>query len=180
MEPKLKNKRFRQTEKTIMAAFLIKEKLSVGRLIKRAGISRSTFYRHHHTVYDVIPDYKKFILRKYRHTMKCLMLNKQVRLRTLYQRTLVFIYSYQEIFDLFLKCDTHGVVEAMLSVLKPKILSVSDITDGEMIRIYLKGVAGLIESWQQDGFQKDEIFTVLDKISYLTKSAHRHLKPVAK
>lgn len=178
-ETKLKNKRFKKTEIAILMAFSsVKGILSVSRLIKVACISRSTFYRHHKTIYEIIPDYEKFILKKYRSYTYHLIKIKSIRLKTLYERTLTFMVAYREILQFLYEHGSTNLNESMLLLLKPKIISVSKISHPEIFDIYIKEVATVINKWQQDGFNKNEISPTVHKIMYLTDTARTRLGPV--
>ena len=53
-EQKLKNKRYRATEKAIILAFsLMADRLSLRELIRAARISRTTLYRHHGNITQI-------------------------------------------------------------------------------------------------------------------------------
>ena len=179
-EKKLKNQRFRRTEASVRKAYLsLRESLSLERLIKTARISRSTLYRHHKNVYLIVPDYEEYILSKYTRFTKRFINLKYFRLKDLYEQTFIFLCKYQEIAEFLAQCSSRNLTEESLRVLEPKILATGKVTNGEMLDIYFKEVATLIEAWQQNGFQKSEISTVVDKIMYLTDTAHTRLGPLA-
>ena len=70
-EKRLKDKRFRDTEEAIvMAFFVLKDKICLKRLIKTAGISRSTLYRHHENINKIVPDYEEYMVSKYKRFIK--------------------------------------------------------------------------------------------------------------
>lgn len=179
-EKKLKNKRFRKTEDSIIGAlFLTKDTLSLKRLIKIAGISRSTLYRHHRNIYEIVPNYEKYIIRKTNLTFKRLMKLKKIHLRTLYVRLLVFMVAHQKIILLIAEFGHYNFTEKIIRVLEPKIITVSKITNQEILDIHIKEIVSLIEQWQQEGFSKEEIPAILDKIMYLTSTAHLRLSPLS-
>lgn len=178
-EKKLKNKRFRNTEETIIATLLTtKELLSPSRLIKIAGISRSTLYRHHQNVHKIIPDYERYISRRFKTNYARLMKIGYIRLRFLYEQIFPLLLANQPIIKLILQHDNHNFTEQIIAILKPKILTVARISDGEAFRIYAKEVAALVETWCNNGFKKTEINPTVDKIMYLTNSAHTRLSPL--
>ena len=48
-----------------------------------------------------------------------------------------------------------------------------------MFKIYAKEIAGLIEEWGRTGFNKNSITSTVDKIMFLTNTAHIRLSPLA-
>ena len=178
-DKKLKNKRFRKTEEAIiMAFFTAKEILSVDRLIKIAGISRSTLYRHHKSVYEIAPNYERYILKKYNRALKRSLKIKRVRLPGIYRKTLIFIKSHHQIIEFLLQYGKPDLIEKMINMLKPKLISTGKITNEAMFEIYCKEVSGVITRWILDGSAKSEILSVVDKIIYLTDSAKLRLSPI--
>ena len=176
-EEKLNNKRFRKTEEAIiMAFFLVKDYSSIERFIKVAKISRSTLYRHHRTISQIVPDYEKYILKKYKKVIRGLP--KKTTIKNLYQRTLIFIVANKKIAQFLHRFGNHNTLEKMIYCLKPKITSSGKITNDEMFKIYAKEVVGVIEQWEQGGFKMDETPSAVRKIMYLTNSARARLGPI--
>ena len=175
----LRDKRFLTTESKIRLAFtLIKDAFSVSRLAKLAGVSRSTLNRHHGNIHNIIPDYEDYIIRKYGLVIRRLNKIERIHLRSLYERTFIFMISYRRIMVFLLEHGSRDFLERFLTTLEPKTLSAHKITNHEMFIIYSKEVAAIIEQWERAGFAKDEIPAALDKIMYLTNTAHHHLSPV--
>ena len=179
-EQKLKNKKFQRAETAILTTLAsARELLSVSRLIRLAGISRSTLYRHHRTVSEIIPDYENYLLKRYRHIISRLMKNKSTHLGKLYERTLIFMITYQKILCFLLDCGNQNFTETMIRTLQPKLLATGKIPNSTVLDIYVKEVAAVIEQWQRAGFNKNEISSTLDKIAYLTDTARSRLGPIA-
>ena len=162
-----------------MAFFLAKDKLSLERLLRLAKISRSTLYRHHKNIHEIAPDYERYILRKCKNTMSYLMRTKKSSPKILFQRILVFISANQLIMNFLLEYGSSDLIERIVTALKPKLLASSKIPDGEIFTLYAKEVAGIIEIWCRNGFKREAIFLTLDKIMYLTSTAHNHFAPLA-
>ena len=179
-DKKLKNKRFRATEESIrIAYFLVKDTLSLDRLLRFAGISRSTLYRHHGSIGSIVPDYERYILRKIRRILKRILRARRTHLRTLYGRILAFMTAHKKIMEFLLAFDSRSLTEEIVLILKPKLLSTGKFSSEEILRIYTKEVSSIIEAWQKSGFRKDEITVTLDKIMYLTDTAYIRLAPLA-
>ena len=176
-EKKLENKRFKKTEEAIiMAFFLIKDYSNTERFIRAAKISRSTLYRHHETVSQIIPDYEKFILKRYQKTIQKLPMKTD--LYSIYRRTLIFIIANKKITQFLYKFGSHSTLEKMVHCLRLRIFASDKITNNEMFRIYAKEVVGIIEQWELEGFKMDEIPSTVGKIMYLTNNARRQLGPI--
>ena len=178
-DKQLKDKRFLASEQKVRQAFaMVKDTLDVGRLVKLAGISRATLYRHHGNIHNIVPDYENYIFHKYSLTIRRFSKIKHIRLRNLYERTFIFIFSYRRIIGFLLKYGNQDFIERLLVNLEPKLLSSTKVTNHEMFVIYSKEVAAVINEWGKAGFDKDEIPVALGKVMYLTDTAHHHLSPV--
>ena len=179
IDQKLQDPRFQKTENSIITAFLlIKEKFNVKKLIKTAKVSRSTFYRHHCSAYEIVPSYEQYILRRYQTAIRRLVRTKKPQLNTLFQRTLIFLYANRHVMNFLLQYSSTNMIEKMLSYLGPALLDSGKITNQAMLDIYFKEISSLIEKWQQDGFKKDEIDLTISKILYLASTAHIRLGPI--
>ena len=179
-EKKLQNRRFRGTEETIIITLLtIRDSISLERFLKIAKISRSTLYRHHKNLSEIAPDYEKYILKKCKNTMKRLMKNPNSRLKTLYYHILIFMSANRLIMRFILKYGKRDFFERIITAIKPKIINIGKVEEGEMFKIYAKEIAGLIEEWGRAGFNKNSITSTVDKIMFLTNTAHIRLSPLA-
>ena len=180
-EQKLKNKKFRKTEESIILAFIsVREIFSVSRLIRLAGISRSTLYRHHKNIYAVVPDHERYILRQYRKSIKNLTKIKNIKPKQLYEGTLIFIFRHKKIIQFLIQNGSPNIIEEMLIILKPNILATKKVLEGEMFRIYIKTISAVIEEWGRKGFDKDQISSVVNNIIFLTNTAHSNLDRIVK
>lgn len=179
-EKKLKNKRFKHSEESIVTALLVaKDKLSLSKIIRIAQISRSTLYRHHGNISEIVPNYEKYILRKWKARVNQLSKIKSLSLKFLYECLLSFLASNHQIIKLLLKYNDHIFIEQFIVTLKPKIFAAGKIIDGEVFTLYAKEVSGLIEAWCNTDFDTDAIPTVVAKIMHLTNTAHTRLSPLA-
>lgn len=178
-EEKLKNKKFKNSEVAIKnALFLAKNKFRVGYIIKKAQISRATFYRHHQSINEIIPDYEKYLLKRFKKTVCHPTRDKDIRLRTLYERTLLFMLAHEEIISCVLIQNDSRFIERMILSLEPAITATRQLHNKEIFIIYAREVACIIESWQQSKSKKENLSVTLDKIVYLTNTAHIRLSPL--
>ena len=179
-EKKLKNKRFCKTEEAIVKAILsAKDKLNLAQLIHLAHASRSTVYRHHGSINEIVPNYEKYLLRKCKTTLNHLIRIKNIRLEYLYERLMIFLLNNQQIIRLILKYGDSSFIEKLVIILKPKIIKTSKISNDEALILYNKEIAGLIELWVHAGFDESNIVPTVEKIMYLTNHAQTRLNPLA-
>jgi hypothetical protein len=179
-ENKLKNKRFRTTEEAIiMAFFLLKDKICLKRLVKTAGISRATLYRHHDNLYRIVPDYEEYMVRKYKRVATRSLRFKRISLRALYEQMLKFMSNNARIMSFLFELDSHDFIEKMILILKPKIVSVSKVSNSEMLKIYIKEIVGVVEEWGMAGFESSKIDVTAEKMMFLTNTAYFRLSPIA-
>ena len=180
-EEKLKNRRFRNTERAILVAFFsVQKMLSANELAKMARISRSTLYRHHRTVYEIMPDYREYILKKYKRSVGRLMRRKGIRLKSIYQGMFIFMVVNRKIMGYLLESGEKGVIEEMVVFLKPRVMAVWRAVEEEVFEIYVREVTGVVEMWALGGFDEMMVRIKLDKIMYLTETARERLRPILK
>lgn len=178
-EKRLRNKRFFRTEESIRKAYLIfRETISPERLIREAHISRSTLYRHHKNIYEIVPNYEAYVISRYTKFAKRLIKIRYLHLKDIYEQTLIFIVKHQDTVNFLMQCSDRNIIENFLCILKPKILATGKVPDGEILDIYIKEIATIIMTWQRSGPHKSEIPIALDKIIYLTNTAHTRLGPL--
>ena len=178
-DQKLKNKRFKRSEESIVSTFLtVANRVSLSRFVRLAHISRSTLHRHHGSINEILPNYEAYLLNKWKNTVNYLSRIKHVHLRFFYERLLLFLISYRRIVQLFIQNNRRDLIEKMVAILKPKITSSGRVPDGEPLDLYIGEVAILVEEWCKNGFKKDSIPITLEKIIQLTNTAHTHFGPL--
>lgn len=178
---KTKNKRYQKTEEAILDVLARSKELpTVGVLVRKARISRSTLYRHHRTVTGIVPDYEREVLIKYRGTMQRLFHQKNTQVRKICLRTLIFVMANRRIFEILLKYDGGAVIERMVLKSKKKLQSTYHLPKNpdKMLKVYTKEVVGIIEDWGRRGFCEDGMDMTLVKIMYLTDTMRQRLGPV--
>ena len=178
---KTKNKRYQKTEEVILEALMkSKEFPTTSMLIKKARIARSTLYRHHKTVLKILPDYERGVLIKYGNVVRRLIRRKNIQIRTICLRTLIFIMAEQELFKILLKYEGGIIIEKMILKLRSKLKAACHLppNSDKILRVYAKEVAGIIEEWSDSGFKEDKINETLNKILYLTETMKQRLGPL--
>jgi len=177
-DKKLKNKRFRQTEESIILAFCTaKDTLSISRLIRLARISRSTLHRHHGSVYDIAPNYEQYIFSKYNRVVQHLLSKNAKPQHTLYV-ILTFIRNHRQIIDFILKYGDNNFIERMVSQLKFNSTNTHRVVREDILYIYIREVSSIIEQWVAGGCIKQDIASTIKKIIYLTETANSRLTPL--
>ncbi|MBQ6313957.1 TetR/AcrR family transcriptional regulator [Candidatus Saccharibacteria bacterium] len=176
-EKKMKNKKFRQTEMAIFAAYYkLHDFPSAKTIAKRANISRSTLYRHHALPRAISNNYEKYLLDTYSNRIKK-SLRKKSSLKTLFFRTLIFIHSDHVIFEALFESGHKEIIKRMLDKLKKQILKEWNYAGdtNKLYKVYQNEVLGIIELWGEHGFGSDKIEELLDDILYLNKTAPKRL-----
>ena len=175
-EKKMANKKFKKNENAIFLAYYkFRDRPTAKALAKRAGISRSTLYRHHKSPHSIPENYEKYILEVYSKRIKN-FLKQGTTLKKLFFRKLVFIHNHHIIFAALFQGGRKDIIKDMLDFIKTPILSEWNYKNPEKLyKVYQNEVLGLIETWAENGFKADEIEIVLNDILYLNKAAPKHL-----
>lgn len=178
-EKKMANKKFKKNENAIFLAYYkFRDRPTAKALAKRAGISRSTLYRHHKSPHSIPENYEKYILEIYSKRIKN-FLKQGTPLKKLFFRKLVFIHNHHLIFGALFESGRKDIVKDMLDLIKTPILSEWNYKNPEKLyKVYQNEVLGLIETWAENGFKADEIEIILNDIMYLTIAARTHLTPL--
>lgn len=174
----MKDKRFREVEEKILQLFF---EYGYGLTAKMAamklGIARSTFYRHHKSVHDIMPDYARTILADVRTECKgC----SEECVRSFFRGVLIMIVHQKVIFLIFLKMRNREVLVLILLKNQTMLLKYADfkVEAGKVFNIYIGEVIAIMAQWGESGFNYEEISLVLSDILYLTKTMKRRLGPL--
>ena len=181
-DKKLKDQRFRKTERAIIRAlFSTRKMLGVRVIVKRAKISRSTLNRHHGSVHEIVPDYEEYVLGKYNRLMRGLVRKKGMRVKTIYHQMLIFIIKDRDIFKMVVGRGDGGLIERMMHKIEPKIIEVYRLPKNceKILAVYEKEIIGVVEGWIREDFKEDEM-VVLSDIIYLTETMRARLMPLVK
>ncbi len=175
-----KDKRYKEIEEKILQLFFeYGYNLTASIVAKELGVSRSTFYRHHKTVQDIIPDYVKMLTSDL--DMECQGCNEEC-IQIFFERILIFIVRERELFLIFLKMKNREVLVLILLKNEKMILKYADfrVEAGKVYNIYIGEVVAVVTEWGENGFLCDEINVVLGDILYLTRTMKVRLGPLAK
>ena len=179
---KLKDQRFRKTEKALIEAlFSNKKMLSARVIVKRAKISRATLYRHHGSVYEIVPDYEEYILEKYNRLMRGLVRRKGLKVKTIYHQMLIFIMKNRDIFKMVVERGDGELTGRIVRKIEPKLVEVYRLPKNseKILVVYEKEIIGVVEGWMRGDFKEDEM-VILGDIMYLTETMRSRLMPLAK
>lgn len=176
-EKRLANKRFKRTEGIILRAFFASSSDAgmIG-IAKKAGVARSTVYIHHRAVREIIPDYERYVLKKYRKMVRRVLATKNSKLETVFMRMLIFMTTNKRIFAIILRSN-NTIIEKMLDEIEIKIISSIQVSRNRecVFKIYRSEVVVLIDDWCKRNFNCEEIDKVVENIIYLTKTARMRL-----
>lgn len=180
-EKKMQNKRFYKAEHSIFIAYYSFKNYPTARILaRRARISCSTLYRHHHKPQDIPRDYEEFLVSKYNQYIKKLHRKGNFNIRRFYLYFLVYIISNKPYFLALFKDNRKGIIIKMLRPAKPYILAKWHLhgdTD-KMYSVYSNEILGVIETWAKHNFAKKMLEQTLDDIMYLTESSRIKLAPL--
>ena len=179
-EKRMRDKRFKRTEEAILRVFFEEDNyISPLEMAKKVGVARSTFYHHHRAIREIIPDYEKFLLCRYRRKIRRLLKKRGVRMRVLFFEMLVFIMKHQETFGVLIRNKNTEIIEEMIKEMLPRIGQPMGLpkNSGKIVRVYISEIIEVIKMWGEEGFSSS-IGEVLDNMMYLTETARLRLKPL--
>lgn len=180
-EKKMANRRFRKTEEAIFRV-VNSEDYYIGTemMAKKAGIARSTFYHHHKTVRNILPDYKQYLMRKYSRLINKLLRNNKLHVRAMYMNMLIFMIQHKKVFELLVKHNEAIIVHEMIVQMREKLVKAMrlPVNGDRMFMIYASEVAALICEWVNTGMSMDRVEGLLGDIIYLTETARNRLSPM--
>ena len=179
----LQNKRYRQTEEAIIEVLLKARTMpNTGEIARRARISRSTLYRHHRAIPGIVPDYERGVLREYRRVVRRTLRQKEVNLRKIHLRMLVFVLAYKRVYGILFRYSGDRAVERMVTMVEGKIVTTCRLPKGSQkaVRIYAKEVAGIVEMWGEKGFKEDRMGQALNDIMKLTDGLKGRLGAISR
>ena len=175
------NRRFRKTEEAILAVFLEGDSYASTRQIaKKAGVSPSTFYRHHATVKRIARDYEDYVMWGYCRMMAPYLKRKNIKMRQFFFKMLVFMLANKRSLMILYRSEDEKIMERMVIKLKPKILNYLRLT-GEhrkIFNVYVAEIVAVLMHWGENNFKESEINETLNDIMYLTDTARARLRPM--
>ncbi|MBQ3348302.1 TetR family transcriptional regulator [Candidatus Saccharibacteria bacterium] len=180
-EKRMRDKRFKRTEEAILRVFFEEDNyISIEEIAKKVGVARSTFYHHHRAIREIIPDYERFLLRRYRRRVRRLLKKDNVRMKILYFEMLTFMARHREALGTLERDNRREVIAKMIQELAPKMDRLGSANDahGKIMRVYQSEVVEIVRMWGEEGFSNEKIEVVLKDIMYLTETARVRLKPL--
>lgn len=173
-DKRLSDRRFKKTEEAILQVFFRGDSyVSMDEMAKKAGVSRSTIYRHHDAVKYIIPDYERYILNKYRRNVNRVLRDKKTRAKDLYTALLLFMMKNKRVFRILIRGGSQGILVRMIRVIRLKIgreLRLPLRPETALV-VYMNEVAVLIEGWAGKGFLAEEMDEIIREVMYLTETA---------
>ena len=175
-EKRLANRRFRKTEEAILSVFLSKDiYIGVNEMASKVGVARSTIYHHHRTIREIVPDYEKYILKKFSRVVRKKL--KTIGVREIMMGMLIFIVQNKKIFRLLFKSGDERILNELMMKMKPKIVNKMRLPKNcdKMYSVYTGEIMAIIKKWGADGFSETEMGGVLGDIMNLTETMRNRL-----
>ncbi len=182
-EKRMANRRFRKTEDAILKVFFEETYFTcMVKIAKKVGVARSTIYSHHRAVKEILPDYEKYVMKKYEKMLRGLLKNKNVGLRMVYFRLLIFILQEKKIFLMLIKNNRSVLISRMILKFEPKILAYAKLPKNseKIFAVYVGEVMSLIGKWMQEGFPEKGIDEVLNDIMFLTDTIRVRMRGLSR
>ena len=180
-ERRLHDTRFRKTEEAIIRVFFnCGGKVTLAEIANEIGVARSTIYRHHRSIREIMADYREYIVEKYNSVMSVL-LKRNARLRKIYAQMLIFIVQNRNVFLILFRDGDREVLINFIESLKPKIIKTAKLPRNcdKIFLIYTREIIALMERWGESGFKEDGIDEILLDILYLTETIRTRLGRLA-
>ena len=176
---RLRNRRLKRTENEIVRVFFEENECTTAEAVARqVGVARSTIYRHHHSVHEILPDYHRFAIRRYRRRVKKLFKSEGVGMRMLYRNLLLFILQNAEVMQILIQNGERAVVREMVEELVPKAERTMRLpkNSDKILRVYVEEVTEIIWIWLTSGGEVGEVERITGQIMELTETARVRLK----
>ena len=181
-EERMNHKGFRRTEEAILKVFFNGKCCSfcVQEIARKIGVARSTIYSHHRALREILPDYEKYIFKKYKKMLRKTLKDKNVSLKRLYLKMLLFMIQEKKVFEMLIKNERRILVDNMIIAMEEEVIKHARLPKNskKVFGVYVSEVAGLMEKWGRRGFPDDEIGGLLSEIMYLTDTARIRLAPL--
>ena len=177
---RLKDRRFFRNENLILDIFVCNSNITTKKIAKKAKLSRSTIYVHHHAIKEIIPDYERYILSSFSFAIKKKLHQKTVHLKSLYLEMLLFVLRNKKIFKMFIKFDNREIIVKMVGKLESKIIGTLRLPQKsqKIFKVYASEITEVIFAWGHAGFPEDKLNQTLSDIMYLTNTYWDRLAPI--
>ena len=176
------DRRFCETEWDIFSVFADPNtEPSIKSYTSRAGISSSTFYRHHKSVYALLQDYEQMVMEQFWQFMYETVDYEKVGLRQIVYRMLVFIMLNKDVIGVVASRDNYLIFYLMVKTLRNKV-SLTVCQNGDTNRVfdvYVCEVCGLIKDWHESGYPERALPRIENDIVYLSLTINERLGKLA-
>lgn len=168
------DRRYQDTERKLVQA-LIKilqnqKHATIDLLCRQAGVVKSTFYRHHRTIQELIKARENLILKRLART----------KLKTI-EDTAVFIYLNRQDFRLTIESGDVEFIKQLLTILRPILTPnwrrYSSKIDDALFEIFKYEILGDLSLWSHESFSRDTIRRHIRTVTYLSNTARLRLTP---
>ena len=168
------DRRYQKTEEQILRLFFVYgDTITIERMAKMLGVSRSTIYRHHKSLKEMINFYTKKVMNECKG-----FCNENAK--RFYADLLIYIIKNKETFLMFYKMRDW---RAFLSILE---MNESVLTENagykqrvkKVFNIYKYEVVAVMNAWGEKEFNRDDFDVVLNDVLFLTKNMKVRLGPL--
>lgn len=160
------DKRYQKTEEQMLRLFFIYgDTITVERMAEIIGVSRSTIYRHHKSLKELIEYYIKKVVDECGE-----FCNDDTR--KLCTDLLIYIIKNREVFLVFYKMRDSRALLAVLEMNENSLMEYAGYKQRvtKVFNIYKYEVLAVINIWGENGFSRDDFDVVLNDILFLTKN----------
>lgn len=160
------DKRYQKTEEQMLRLFFIYgDTITIERMAKILGVSRSTIYRHHKSLKELIDYYTKKVV------SECGELCEE-NVKRFYTDLLIYIIKNREVFLVFYKMRDSRAILKVLEMNENSLMEYAGYKRRvrKVFNIYKYEVMAVMNVWGEKGFSRDDFDVVLNDILFLTKN----------
>ena len=176
------DRRFCETEEAIFNVFADPDvEPNIRVFTSRAGISSSTFYRHHQSVYTLLHDYEQMIMEQFRQFMHETINYEKVGFRQTIYRMLMFIILNKDVIGVVASRDNYLIFYLMVRTLRSRVnlIRFECKNVDKIFDVYVCEVCGVIKNWHEDGYPEQALKKVEKDIIYLSLTIEKRLGKLA-
>ncbi len=168
------DKRYQKTEEQMLRLFFIYgDTITIERMAKILRVSRSTIYRHHKSLKEMIEYYIKKTVDECGE-----FCNDDTR--KLYTDLLIYIIKNREVFLVFYKMRDSRALFTVLEMNEDSLMEYAGYRQRvtKVFNIYKYEIIAVMDAWGENGFNRDDFDVVLNDVLFLTKNMKVRLGPL--
>ena len=176
------DRRFCETEEAIFNVFADPDvEPNIRVFTSRAGISSSTFYRHHRSVYTLLNDYEQMIIKQFWQFVYESINYRETSFNQIIYRMLIFIIMNKEMIGVVASRDNYLIFYLMVRTLRSRVnlIRCECKNVDKIFDVYVCEVCGVIKNWHEDGYPEQALKKVEKDIIYLSLTIEKGLGKLA-